>query len=283
MPPSQEDWTRDRDRFQADARSAVAVGREPSRDHGAPLGPLAQQFATLTYSLLDATTTGEVLQQIVDAALQVVPGADLVSITLRSSDGVFHTPIQTDRVAAELDQLQYELKEGPCLDAADPAGPAVAASDNLGADRSWPRFGPAAAARGMGAVLSTALLPDARAPRLSGALNIYSCQPGGLRDADQALALLLATHASLALAHTKEVTQERLHNAQLRRAIDSRDVIGQAKGILMSRRGSTADEAFDLLRRTSQNLNVKLVQLAEILVNNHAELDLPEPGNSGAR
>ena len=279
MPPSEEDWIRDRDRFEADTRKAAAEGHAPTRDHGAPLGPLAQQFATLTYSLLDADTTGDVLQQVADATLRVVPGADLVSVTLRSQDGGFHTPIQTDPVAAELDQLQYELQEGPCLAAADPGGPAVATSDNLAEDKAWPRFGPAAAKRGLCAVLSTALLPNARPPHLSGALNIYSRRPGGLREADQALALLLATHASLALAHTTEVTQGRLQAEQMLRAIDSRDVIGQAKGILMGRRGLTADDAFTVLRRTSQTLNVKLVELAETLVNNHAEFDLPDLGD----
>jgi GAF domain-containing protein len=276
MPPSEEDWLRDKDRFTADTREAVAAGHVPTRDHGARLGPLAQQFATLTHSLLDASTTGDVLQQVADAALHVVPGADLVSVTLRSPDGTFHTPIQTDPVAGELDQIQYELQEGPCLAAADPQGPAVATSDNLAVDESWPRFGPAAAERGLFAVLSTALLPNARPPHLSGALNIYSRRPSGLREADQALALLLATHASLALAHTTEVTQGKLQAEQLLRAIDSRDVIGQAKGILMGRRGLTAEQAFTVLRRTSQALNVKLVELAETLVNNHAEFDLPD-------
>jgi GAF domain-containing protein len=275
MPPSAEDWNVDRTRFTADAEKALASGRTPTRDHGAPLGPLAQQFATLTYSLLDATTAGEVLQQIVEATSRVVPGADLVSVTLRSRDGKFHTPVETDPVAIELDELQYDLVEGPCLDVADPAGPAVAAAPDLAVASSWPRFGPAAAERGLGAVLSTALLPEIQSPRLSGALNIYSRRPHGLDETDQAIALLLATHASLALAHTEAVDIATLQAEQLRRAIDSRDVIGQAKGILMARRGLTADEAFDLLRRSSQHLNVKLVELAEIVAGRHDELDLP--------
>lgn len=275
MPPSAEDWDRDRIRFLTDVAKATASGRPPARDHWAPLGPLAQQFATLTYSLLDATTAGDVLEQIVHTAVQVVPGADLVSITLRSRDGKFHTPVETDPVAIELDQLQYDLLEGPCLDVADPAGPAIATADDLAATSSWPRFGPAAAERGMGAVLSAALLSDVvQSPRLSGALNIYSREPHGLGQTDQALALLLATHASLALAHTEAVDVATLQAEQLRRAIDSHDVIGQAKGILMASRGLTADEAFDLLRHASQDLNVKLVQLAEVIVNRHTELDL---------
>ncbi|RSM37623.1 ANTAR domain-containing protein [Amycolatopsis balhimycina DSM 5908] len=278
IPPSEEDWDEDRERFTADAQHATVTGGKPVRDHGFRLGPLAQQFATLTYSLLDATTTGDVLQQVADTTLQVVPGADLVSVTLRFPDGAFHTPVQTDPAAADLDQVQYELREGPCLDASEPSGPAFAASADLAVEGRWPRFGAAAAERGFHAVLSTALLPDARPPRLSGALNIYSRQPGGLGEADRAIALLLATHASLALAHATAVGQEQLTSEQLHRAIDSRDVIGQAKGILMSRRGLSPEEAFDLLRRTSQELNVKLVRLAETLVTRHTEIDLPQAG-----
>ncbi|MGC7094237.1 hypothetical protein ACPZ19_06205 [Amycolatopsis lurida] len=164
------------------------------------------------------------LEQITGAALRVVPGADLVSVTLRSADGTFHTPAMTDPVAAELDQLQYELHEGPCLDAADPAGPAAAAGDDLAVEKAWPRFGRAAAERGFEAVLSTALLPGAQNPGRSGALNIYSRRSRGLGEDDQATALLLATHASLALAHIAAVTQEQLRTEQPRRAIDSRDV-----------------------------------------------------------
>jgi AmiR/NasT family two-component response regulator len=75
----------------------------------------------------------------------------------------------------------------------------------------------------------------------------------------------VSTHASLASAATEAVTTSQLRDAQLHQAIDSRDVIGHAKGILMSRRGVSADEAFDILRRTSQNLNVKLARIAGIV------------------
>ena len=88
-------------------------------------------------------------------------------------------------------------------------------------------------------------------------------------------ALLLATHASLALAGTTGVTRAELTASQLRKAIDSRDVIGQAKGILMHQRGISADAAFDELRRASQELNVKVADLAAILTARHAELDGP--------
>jgi AmiR/NasT family two-component response regulator len=127
----------------------------------------------------------------------------------------------------------------------------------------------------MGSLLATAVLPDATEPDLSGALNIYSRRPNGLDEASRDPALLLATHASLALAGTRAVSRAELEAAQLREAVASRDVIGQAKGILMSRRRVDADEAFDILRRTSQDLNVKLTEVATTFTLRHAEFDLP--------
>jgi ANTAR domain/GAF domain len=220
----------------------------------------------LTSALLHAQTVDDVLEQVVAATATVAAGADLVSVTLRSPDGTFHTPVATRSVAQILDQLQFELGEGPCVTAAENPGPAAAACRDLGGDDTpWPRFAGAAHKLGVRAVLSLSLVPAPIAPRLSGALNLYSLAAGGLDDIDKDVVLLLATHASLALATTAAVTTAMLRDAQLHRAIDSRDVIGQAKGILMGRRGISADEAFTVLRNASQRLNVKLAQIAEIV------------------
>ncbi|RSD07845.1 GAF and ANTAR domain-containing protein [Amycolatopsis eburnea] len=268
MSVSEEEWARDRAWFGQD---------------GAPApGPLAGQFADLTRTLLDVTpTVGGVLKLVVGAAVAIIPDADLVSVTLRDTDGRFHTPVETDPVALELDRLQYEHGEGPCVESARPDGPAVGWSQDVGHDPRWPSFGPAAAGHGYHSVLATALLPDARPPRQSGALNIYSRTPGAFDSQAIDTALLLATHASLALAHTEALASAELEAEHLRRAIDSRDVIGQAKGILMQRRGITADEAFDVLRRTSQDLNVKLADLARTLATRHTEIDVPVSGGEG--
>lgn len=238
---------------------------------------LTAQFETLTRSLLRETTVGETLAHIVHATAHVVPHADLVSITLRTADGTFYTPVETGPAARELDEVQYRTRRGPCLDAARSDGPAYASSDDLPNEDRWPQFAAAATDFGYGAVIATALLPANGPAQLSGALNVYSHQTRGLTSADRHSALLLATHASLALAHAHTAELAALQQLHLRRAIDTRDVIGQAKGILMNRQGITADEAFDLLRRTSQDLNIKLVDLATTLANHHADLDPLNP------
>jgi ANTAR domain/GAF domain len=261
-----DDWARDRRRFVADAEEANRRGVPPRRDHGSPLGPLSRQFATLTAALLDAQTVEDVLEQVVEATFGVAPQVDVASVTLRSPDGTFHTPIATHRVAQLLDECQYELGEGPCVTAALNSGPAFAAwPDSSEADSPWPGFTRTARELGVEAVLSLSLLPTPEPPRLSGALNLYSHQPDGLNTVDRDVIMLLATHASLALASTEAVTTARLREAQLHQAIDSRDVIGQAKGILMGRRNVSAEEAFDILRASSQHLNIKLAQVAKIL------------------
>jgi hypothetical protein len=215
--------------------------------------------------LLNAQTVEDVLEQVVNAIMSVAQDVDVVSVTLRSPDGTFHTPVATHSVGQILDQCQYDLGEGPCVTAAMNPGPGFAAWPESDVTSPWPRFTQAARKEGVEAILSLSLLPMPQPPRLSGALNLYSHSPAGLDTVDKDAILLLATHASLALAGTEAVTTAKLREAQLRQAIDSRDVIGQAKGILMGRRNISADEAFEIQRKSSQELNVKLAQVAKIV------------------
>ncbi|WP_410675912.1 ANTAR domain-containing protein [Amycolatopsis sp. cmx-4-68] len=238
----------------------------------APAGErqLGDQLAALTRILLDATSVSQALQHVVAATTVVVPHARLVSITLRDPGGRYFTPIEIPDIAADLDDVQYRTGSGPCLDAAHPDGPAYSLDQDLSRTSAWPQFAAVATAHGLGAVLSTALLPARRAG-LSGALNIYAHRDG-ITETDRHRALLLATHASLALQHARGAEIAHLERTHLHRAIASRDVIGQAKGILMARQGIDADAAFHLLRRTSQDLNVKLADIAATLVRNHTTL-----------
>ena len=236
-------------------------------------GVLAGQFATLTRMLLNTRTVGEALHHVVAVAGVVVRNADVVSVTLRASDGRCFTPESSDEVAGELDQMQYRSGGGPCVEAADPDGPACVASDDLHREQRWPEFTGAAIDRGFGAIMSAALVSGTGSAHVTGALNIYSRRPHGLTTTDRHAALLLATHVSLALAHVQSAELADVRLAQFRQAVDTRDVIGQAKGILMHRQGITANEAFALLRRTSQELNVKLVDLARTVAKRRGELD----------
>jgi anti-anti-sigma factor len=233
---------------------------------------LTSGLARLTGALLEARTVTGVLERTIVTARRLVPGADSVSVTVREPNGGHHTPVQTDDDAGVLDRLQYESGEGPCIDAADPAGPAYARSGTLHVEPSWPTFGPAAAGLGYNSVLSTALLTGPQPSSFAGALNIYSRSPGGFSAGARDTAFILATCASLAL-NTAYVGVRAEHGlnqahqqaADLRRALETRTVIGQAIGILMARRGLNAVEAFNVLNRTSQDHNIKLVRLSERL------------------
>jgi hypothetical protein len=222
----------------------------------------------LTGLLLAADTVDGVLRRVLLAARHTIPGADAVSITLRADDGELRTPVEIEPEALELDRLQYRTGEGPCVAAADPDGPAYAFSADLAHEKAWPAFSAAAAERGFAAVLSTALLSGREPVPFTGSLNVYFRHRDALDDDARDLAFLLATHASLALetAGTRQALAEAgQETIQLRQAIDTRTVIGQATGILMARRGLTADEAFEVLKRTSQNGHIKLSRLATLL------------------
>ncbi len=254
--PTEQDWSQDRALF--------AEGRI------ADVGPLAGEFMRLAENLLTATTVHEVLDRVVNAGRAAVPGADFVSVTLTTETG-YTTPVSTDDLALKLDEVQYRLGEGPCVEATRTPGVGLTFSGDLAQGVQFPAFGPAAAELGAHCVLAVGLFPDGEKRRF-GALNIYSYTAGGLDELDRDLAVILAAHASTALAGTVATTSAELETVQLRQALQSRDVIGQAKGILMERRGISADEAFDVLRRASQSLNIKLTTVAQTLVDRRAEI-----------
>jgi ANTAR domain/GAF domain len=236
----------------------------------ADLGPLSGEFVRLAENLLAAGTVHGVLDRVVHAARAAVPGADLASVTLATETG-YTTPAHTDDLALKLDEVQYRLAEGPCVEATRTPGLGLTFSGDLAQGLEFPAFGPAAAALGVQSVLAVGLFPEGEKSRF-GALNVYAYQAGGLDEVDRDLAVILAAYASTALAGTVATTSAELEAEQLRQALQSRDVIGQAKGILMERRGISADEAFDVLRRASQSLNIKLTTVAQTLVDRRAEI-----------
>ena len=246
-------------------------GNRDGNEGGIDPGERGIALSALAASLVDAASVADVLKRVADAAVQLVPGADLVSVTLRQPDGDYATPVETDALATRLDALQYRFGEGPCVAAAEGDRPGVIVVPDLDVDTSLGRWSPAAVDEGVHAALAVGLFPLDDPPR-SGALNFYSLRRHGLGPADRELAILVAAHAGAALAATLAITAAELEKAQLREALRTRDVIGQAKGILMERQGIGTDEAFGILRSASQRLNVKLAEIAHTLVARRGDL-----------
>jgi len=279
---SEVDWDAERSAFVAEDATERAKGDNRYPQHGsAPrggprIGLLAGAVGDLTRDLLATPGTvgmDAVLERVVEVGRRVVTGADVVSVTLRRGEsGGYSTPAYSDELAVRLDAVQYEHEEGPCVRALEAGGLGVAGSEDLAHDATFPRFGPAAAAIGAGSVFAVGLFPVGEKRPLRGALNFYRHDRGGLAQADREAALLLAAHVSTALAYVTVTEAAELHDVQFQTALDSRDVIGQAKGILMERRGLDAGAAFDVLRRASQDLNVKLRDVAATLAERRSEL-----------
>jgi ANTAR domain len=254
--------------FPSSEAAADAVAERLEGEPGLPL----QALGELTRALMAASTVEGVLQRVILAARYLIPAADVVSITLRRDDGHLYTPVETDREAVELDELQYAAGAGPCVDAAEPAGPAYAHSGDLAEETTWPAFAAGAVQHGFSSVLSTALLDNPEPSPFTGALNVYSRELDRFDVSARDIAFVLATYASLALASAQSsasaevaIAEAQDEAANLRKALDTRTVIGQATGILMARRRLNADQAFEVLSRASQQHNVKLGQLAHIL------------------
>ncbi|GAA1829115.1 GAF and ANTAR domain-containing protein [Pseudonocardia ailaonensis] len=244
-----------------------------SSDEGARAGTggWASEFSELATSLRSAGTIDTALGRIVEAGAALIPKADLVSLTLRRDDGRYVTAAANEQLAARLDQLQYELDEGPCVLASRRDGVGLFASSDLDGDPLLRRWGPKAARAGVHCALAVGLFAHEDPPR-TGALNFFAFTRGALDDADRDAAVVLAAYAAAVLDSLTAAGAAREENRHLREALHNRDVIGQAKGVLMEREGINEDAAFELLRSVSQQTNVKLAELARTVAERRTEL-----------
>jgi GAF domain-containing protein len=218
---------------------------------------LAVQFAAVARALEAQPTVEATLQRVVDVARMIVPGCHHAGVTLVRR-GRPETPAATDEVSAEVDRVQYEAGEGPCLSAI--AEEAPVRTDDLAAEDRWPRFSrPAVERTGVRSVLAYRLFTD---EDTFGALNLYSREPASFDDDALAIGTTLAAHAALALSRAREREQI----AGLEQAVASNRSIGMAIGILMAINRVSQEEAFDLLRVTSQRTNRKLREIADDVV-----------------
>jgi len=220
---------------------------------------LALAFAQIADQLYDAPTYDEMLTRIAAAAVATVAGGESASVTL-SEDGSYRTVGATDQRATSTDQEQYDANEGPALDA---FGVALVDAPTF-PDPRWPVLGERPRAHGVESSvayrLRTVRRDDPAHP--IGALSIYGTAPEAFDATAVEIGSILAAHASLAARAVEERAGLESLGRQLQEALLSRDVIGQAKGILMERLKVTPDEAFEILKRSSKRLNVKLRDVA---------------------
>jgi len=228
-----------------------------------PMAPL-RAFAELGRIKFSETTLVGVFERVTELAQRSLPGADEVSITLvrQRRPG---TPAATSELARRLDEAQYERLSGPCLQAATEEDTVTVV--DTGAETRWPEWAVVASSAGIGSSLSVGL-PIREA--VQGALNVYSRSSGAFPDHVISLAQAFAGYAAVALANADLYDTTATLADQLRQAMEHRAVIEQAKGIIMSERRCSPEEAFALLTKASQDSNRKLREVASALVSRTA-------------
>jgi GAF domain-containing protein len=230
-------------------------GQPSAQDTGTTIASdeLARRLAEAARGLQQQLDPQQVLDRVVGLAVAMVPGADEATITMVRARRHVYSAAATGELARWFDVLQEETGEGPCLDAMWKQQ--TVRVNDLAADPRWPVLGPRAGERGVGSMLCLQLFVH---EDTLGALDLLAHEKAAFTDESEHIGLLLASHAAIAVADA-----QKLGHAAI--ALANRDIIGQAKGILMERFKLTADQAFDVLAKVSQETNRKLYAVAEDL------------------
>jgi GAF domain-containing protein len=219
------------------------------------------EAARVMYRAPDLPST---LNTAVQAAKLALPGVDHVGISVSYRDGRVETVAATDQLVWDLDQLQYELREGPCMEAIWESG--VVEVDNLASHESrWPRFVPRAVDLGLRAQMGLRLYVD---EQTLGGLNLYSTSSDTIEAGTCEAAELFAAHMALEMGHVRR--EENLNSA-----VETRKLIGQAIGLVMERFQLDENRAFQYLARVSQHSNIKLRDVAAEMVQQTNENNRP--------
>lgn len=226
-----------------------------------PVNGLNQAALTELAGLLMATSSFEdLMQAVADLAGRAVPAAATCGITL-SEDGHVITVASADALARLLDEQQYQVLDGPCLEAIRTAR--VVVSDDLSVDPRWDGYPAMAVVHGVRAVLSSPLMVGSSP---IGALNLYATAAGAFTpDSRAAAGQLTALAAATVTAAMRHYDQTTLTD-HLRTALSSRSVIDQAIGIIIGMQRCPPETAFDILRTVSQQRNIPLREVAADLV-----------------
>lgn len=204
--------------------------------------------ATVTPVDLDRT-----LGRITSAAVEALPDVDYASITVQRADGSLETVAPTDPMICDLDAVQYELKEGPCYDAATTTS-YVSAPDLQNDDR-YPRFAATALEAGIRSQAGVRIFSSDGA---NAALNLYSRRTGSFSDFES-LAALFAQQSARVIEYAQEIRA-------LHEAASKRELVGRAVGISMERYGLSEPRAFALLTRLAHRHDIELSLVAQSVV-----------------
>jgi GAF domain-containing protein len=230
-------------------------GQPSAQDTGTTLDldDLARRLADAARGLQEQSDGQAVLDRVVALAVAMVPGAEQATITMVRVRRRVYSAAATDDLARGFDALQDETGEGPCMDAL--WNQETVRVDDVGSDSRWPVLGPRAAERGIGSMLCLQLFAH---HDTLGSLDLIAYEKSAFTDESEHIGLLLASHAALAAAGAQKLDHSAI-------ALANRDIIGQAKGILMERFKITADQAFEVLAKVSQDTNRKVYAVAEEL------------------
>jgi hypothetical protein len=264
------------DRLEAQAQRDIAdIARDEAdkqRLVSMPSTGLAMAFAEIARYLFEAENFDEVLNRVVQTAVSTVRGCAMASVTVRETGDMYRTMVATGDAALGVDLAQYQVGEGPCLDATDE--PLIHAPSLP--DPRWPQLGSRPIDAGVHSIVSYRIAAAAEASPFRGSLNAYATAPHAYDDDAVEIGLILAAHASVVVRAMREREAAETLGRYLHQALESRDVISQAKGMLVERLRIKPEEAFDLLRRSSQSLHTKLVHIAQRLTETGAMDDITD-------
>ena len=224
------------------------------------------QLADAVRELNEQADPPHTLQRMVDITPEFFDSCDYVGISLVERDRIL-TPAASTQKLRELDELQYELGEGPCRESI--RSHATIIIEDLHTDPRWPKWGHVMSEQlGIRSSLSFRLFT--RPDDTWGALNVYSCTPSSFTEQDVLHGQVIAAMSAVVLARS-------INDEHLARALETRTVIGQATGMVMERYGLDAQTAFNVLRRLSSQDNRKLRDLAQQVVADRALPHVDEP------
>ncbi len=234
--------------------------RLPVQDYQA----IYEATAELSRLLLEEDELEVILQGIASLAVAVIPACEEAGVTLES-DGHISVRTTTGPIAATVDAYQYEIDEGPCVAAGDREHPVLI--ENMAGEDRWPRSASFAAGQG---VKSSYSIPMTLGAEVIGVLNLYSVDDAFGAD-DEVTGAKFAEQAAIAVRHATAFAKTKDMIEDLHRALESRDIIGAAVGIMMHRDGTSIDNAFNRLKEISQQENLKLRAVAESIIGQFQE------------